>query len=279
MTRQDKCLLVSKNGDICILPKEVWRNVAKHLHDNDLFSFAMTCKVFREAQVAVDRVEELTLNEGKTWRKKKCILLTDSVSVSESWIRWAVSVVWKDKHSSNSILEGEVCRLAALRGHLEVLKWLCEEEGYQYSGVDILTAASREGHLEILKWIITRTTHVAWNNNHVAASYAAALGGHLEILRWLWSQGCRWNNRHILANAARGGHLDVLKWAMKREKLGLNEEEAATACISAAAHDQVVVLKWLRHEGYPSWKCALISRHANANQSLQVMEWLKKQDY
>ena len=90
------------------------------------------------------------------------------------------------------------------RGFLEYCKI---ELSPKKSKTQICKTAAIHGHLEILKW--ARSQGCPWNTH---TCMEAAGGGHLEVLKWARSQGCPWDN-NTCSYAAIGGHLEVLKWA------------------------------------------------------------------
>jgi hypothetical protein len=155
--------------------------------------------------------------------------------------------------------EQDYCWLAALYGHLELLKW-ARESGY-FWGMKTCSAAARNGHLEVLKW--ARNNKCPWDSRTVDE---AAKGGHLEILKWVKENddGYTMSSGHpgfdwmtskirsdhlwmdICSSAAEGGHLEVLKWA--RENGCLWDEDT---CDSAALNGHLEVLKWARKNGCP----------------------------
>jgi hypothetical protein len=69
------------------------------------------------------------------------------------------------------------------------------------------TCAAAGGHLEVLKWL--REQNCPW----VEKTWAnAAAGGYLEVLKWLRQHHCPWDES-TFATAAGGGHMKVLRWA------------------------------------------------------------------
>ena len=133
-------------GDL-VLPKEVWREVAKHLDDNNLFSFAMTCKTFRIAQQEVRPKDPC--KEIKTIRMWSLGYMWDpSKELSRSWIRWAFKLMGKGTYAERCSRRDKIGGLASLHGHLEELKWLRERCCYSLNQFTTFYAA-RGGHINV----------------------------------------------------------------------------------------------------------------------------------
>jgi len=107
-------------------------------------------------------------------------------------------------------------RSAAAHGHLEIVKWLREQQSppcpWDESAVEV---AAYNGHLEIVKWLREQRPPCPWDEWAVEA---AAAGGHLEIVKWLREHGAPRPWYESAAEAAEyGGHLEVAEW--RREPL------------------------------------------------------------
>jgi ankyrin repeat protein len=129
---------------------------------------------------------------------------------------------------NNKIVKGhnnEAFRVAAKKGHLNVLKWLKEnynitEKDAKLNNNSTFSWAALFGHLEVLKWLkktfkITEEEAKTYNNQ---AFRWAAIYGHLDVLKWLketfniTEKEAKINNNEAFRWAANNGHLDVLKW-------------------------------------------------------------------
>ena len=81
-----------------------------------------------------------------------------------------------------------------------------EEDWELYIKPLLCKGAAARGDVEMLKWL--RAKGCPWDEGTCAA---AAYGGHLEVLKWLRAGGCPWDN-WTCAYAAEGGNLEVPKW-------------------------------------------------------------------
>jgi len=69
---------------------------------------------------------------------------------------------------------------AALNGHLDVIKWLCENrtEGCTFRAMDY---AALNGHLDVIKWLCENRTEGC---TFRAMDYATK-NGHPDVIKWL----------------------------------------------------------------------------------------------
>ena len=129
------------------------------------------------------------------------------------WLR-ANGINWNEK----------VCLVAAMNGHLEVLKWArekgcpwdlqsCEEENYDFwlnselfmpCAHHTLSIAAKD-QLAILQFAVENG-----GTFHPETPRDAARGGHMETLKWAIANGCSWHPE-TTRDAARGGHTETLK--------------------------------------------------------------------
>lgn len=67
------------------------------------------------------------------------------------------------------------------------MKWIREQEGPTQCRY-ICDLAARKGHLEVLKWL--------YENNYPQSQHVcitAAKNGHLDVMKWAHRNGCPWN--------------------------------------------------------------------------------------
>ena len=77
---------------------------------------------------------------------------------------------------------------AADYGHLEVVKWLCGEGGFEMDK-GVMWRAAGGGNLELVQFL--RGEGCPWNAStcRFAVDY-----GHVEVLRWARENGCPWKS-------------------------------------------------------------------------------------
>ena len=130
---------------------------------------------------------------------------------------------------------GQLYRVTARSGQLEVLKWLRAKslwwphrvEGWHFHA---FLGAAEGGNIEIIKWLLASGQQ--WD---AAVCAIAAQFGQLEALKWLHTNGCPWD-KGTCAGAAHGGHFEILKWAhandcpWTRKRAGARQRAATWRC-------------------------------------------------
>ncbi|KAF1774155.1 Ankyrin repeat-containing domain [Phytophthora cactorum] len=96
---------------------------------------------------------------------------------------------------------------AALRGHLEVIKWLHENRSEGCS-VHAMDSAAAGGHLDVVQWLHENRTEGCTTG----AMDTAAAGGHLTTVQWLWSNRTEGCTTVAVDFAIYNGHFPVVKW-------------------------------------------------------------------
>ena len=139
------------------------REMAKRKRDgNCLFVFAMVCRGWRKAQLKV----------GGPLRTR----------------------VWSD---------------VAMPGSVALAKWaLAEGCPREENGVTMAMAAAQFGHMELVRWLIQEQGFAM----DTGVMEDAAMGGNLELVQWLRGEGCSLGKRTCLY-AVEKGHVEVLRWA------------------------------------------------------------------
>ena len=164
------------------LPTEVWAELAAKIHRDDVMAFALTSKQLREAQQQAGR-------ELVTRLYSKCqAVLCVPMFFTRDWCAW-----WSRRFTMTMTdCVNQIIKVAVYHGYLDVLKtyWSDVPEDKIPLLMDAQTSewAAMRGHLEVLKWL--RSEGCPWDEG---ACLCAAAGGHLEVLKWLRSEGCPWN--------------------------------------------------------------------------------------
>src|SRR5436190_9729238 len=123
-------------------------------------------------------------------------------------------------------------------GYLNIVKWVkdnCELPN------DACEIAAMNGHLGILKFLLEN--ECGWNS--FACSWAA-FNGHLEIVKWVKENGYE-HDKWICSSAAFNGHLEVIKWV--KDNLKDNYLDNTSICLNAAINGHLEVIKWAKENG------------------------------
>ncbi|EEY58546.1 uncharacterized protein PITG_10629 [Phytophthora infestans T30-4] len=152
---------------------------------------------------------------------------------------------------------------AAGNGHLNVLRWLLENES-EGCTTQAMSLAARNGHFEVVQWLCDNI-----QKDWIASAMdSAASGGHIEILEWLHERGFQCSV-DAMDGAASGGHLEAVKWLQDHRSEGCTKA-AMDGAVSCGA---LRLVKWLhenRSEGCTRsafYKAALLGH-------LDVIKWL-----
>ena len=259
------------------LPPELWQKILdENVQQNDLFSFAMTCRFFREKQKVLGPLEKIETN-----LTYECLLkLRESgrmPSHSLGWFQWVCdtfeflpSFLPSDMRVGGAVYEGDLVNYAAFQGSVEILRWLVEEKGWELNWATGVQAGVG-GSVEVLEYLVD------WGYEFdEGACHGAARGGHLEALKHLrgLDSPCPWNSETCLL-AARGGNLDVLKYVRRQDPPCPWDE---FTCWEAAWEGHLDVLKWLRSQDPPCpWGEGTCAAAAEGGQ-LDVLKFLRGQD-
>ncbi len=172
-------------------------------------------------------------------------------------------------------IDKEACAHAAFNGHLECLKYLCEEVKAPRCFWTCDWAA-QNGHLHILEYLVGRAA-LEGNLNEVQycvryecpideyACANAALKGHLEILKYLHEKAKAPWDRRTAHWAALNGHLHILKYLVEREF----DEFTEWAREDAAKNGHLDCLKYLHETAKVRWTSSRAVRKAFDNAQLR----------
>ena len=159
--------------------------MAKRERDGNfcLLVFAMVCKPWRKAQL---KVGPLRTRVGSD------VIQPGSVALA----KWALaqgcprSGDWLVENPNPNTMCNTAChrsgwhpdlaRLAAQHGHLELVKWLVQEQGFPKNKT-LIGMAARGGNLELVQWL--RAAGCPWDAG--TCGKGAAAGGKLHVLQWL----------------------------------------------------------------------------------------------
>ena len=250
------------------LPKDALVAVGRAVPAGSRLWFRLVCRKWAAAGYVVEGVPYI---RGEFWVCGRPVTRTRAADAAASVARAAMVMrilIEQDPcassyYSSLSKFRGVICRYAAERGDLSMLKWAWTEGGGRLCEATPWVAA-RNGHLAVLQW--------AWAHGcerDKGTCYRAAENGHLEVLQWARAQGCPWDG-HLCELAAKFGHLAVLQWARAQEC-----PWNAMTCRGAASNRHLAVLQWARAQGCPwdAWTCA----RAAENGHFAVLQWLRAQ--
>jgi hypothetical protein len=173
---------------------------------------------------------------SKTWRTRVTGLLDNDEALSLPYER-VVGLLGE----AAKYVPSEVCRYAALRGSVRLLKWTRENNLDWSAGT--CTYAARNGHLPALQYL--HENGCPWDS--YTCSYAA-LSGHLPALQYLHENGCPWD-WETCSSAAQNGHLPVLKY-LHENGCPWDEE----TCFYAAYNDRWDCLQYAVDNKCDEWE-------------------------
>jgi ankyrin repeat protein len=136
--------------------------------------------------------------------------------------------------------------IAALNGHLEIVKFLLENDHYINRHQDLaLKNAAHHGHLEIVKFLVKNGANIHTDEDEVDPLGSAAVRGHLEIVKFLLENGAdiHASKDRSLINAALSGHLEIVKFLVENgADIDARNDQAL---VSAAIRGHLEIVKFL----------------------------------
>jgi hypothetical protein len=250
------------------------------IDEDALFPFALTCNAAKNAVRALKTPIETTYAS-----------LVSSVGL----IKWAIDM--------DCPLNGKIwLEEAALEGHLDVVRWLCDTLKCDWNTCDAAENAAGNGHLHILEWASQDTEKdltwiyscaalcghlniIQWATNKkiVVGEFgdtgdmacvlnAAAEGGHRETLDWLRNNGFKWDS-FTIAGAAKGGHLEIVKW-LRTEGC----DWSANVYVQAAKYGHLEIIKWAHANGLSLGRFDL-SGYAAKRGNREILEWVRENEF
>ena len=153
---------------------------------NCLFVFARVCRAWRKVQLKVGGLLRT--------RVKSDVIAPGSVAL----VKWALAEGCPRENYGYTMAHN-----AAAYGHLELVKWLCGEEGGFAMDGWVMAYATMSGDLELVQWL--RGEGCKWD---AATTYWALRKDHVEVLRWARENGCPWGAYTRNLAAAELGYTD-----------------------------------------------------------------------
>jgi len=136
-----------------------------------LFVFARVCKGWRKAQLKVGGPLRTRLVSD--------MLLPGNVAL----LKWALAEGCPREDDRNG---STMAHTAALYGHMVLVRWLIQEQGFAMDR-KVMVAAAGSGNLELVRWLRANSCPWDWRT-----CLGAVHKGHVEVLRWLRENGCPW---------------------------------------------------------------------------------------
>ena len=185
---------------------------------NCLFVFARVCKEWRKAQLRVGgplctRVDPDVMVPGRV-----------------AMVKWALA----EGCPRETPYHHSMVSFAADYGHLELLKWLIEEQGFTMDE-DVMRGAVVSGNLKVVQWL--------WAEGCPWDTRACSDAADLKTLQWVRASGGPWDES-TCATAAMFGDVEMLRWARENGCPWTWE-----TCKWAADEGHVEVLRWARENG------------------------------
>jgi len=136
--------------------------------------------------------------------------------------------------------------IAAIKGHLDIVKYLIDE-GITKNGRVLLGAASA-GKLDIIKYLVEEVGYDVLYRHHTSA-YVAFKRGNTEVLEYLLTKGCILPDQNIIDMCETGTTGSFKAAIMAKPELDLFIADGIYL-ITAAKHGHVDIVKYLIEAGY-----------------------------
>jgi len=181
----------------------------------------------------------------------------------------------------------KLCSIAAMNGHLTLLKWL-KQEHCPWSE-NMFSAAARKGHVQVLDWLqqealdiddelcSTAAEHdqihvLQWMSDRgIPMEYVfkyAVRAGCTQTILWLLNRGYSWDPDSFVV-AIEKGNLELLRW-LKRRGCPWDGD----TFVQAALTGRLEILKWLRRNSCP-WDSRTFAAAARCN-DMSIIRWLHR---
>lgn len=163
-----------------------------------------------------------------------------------------------------SLPRDNMCTLTVWNNHLPILKWALSTNYKITSGNSLCNTAALRGNLEMLKYL--RSIGCPWSSKVCAE---AARGSHLDMIKWVRENGGQWNQK--CSNAAAGaGAIDILDY-MKGQQ---HKFDIPTLVRIACVNGKIDVLKWIHRKGIDMTINHIPVSIAVANGHLDIVKWM-----
>lgn len=234
-------------------------------------SMACVCRCFRDIlekkrgskRICTSIRWILSSQESVKWTLKNYGIIPYPISVSNIAAAEGLLPQLKLIENKYNVLRNEeTCAIAALNGHLHVLKWL-RANGCPWNRYTATSAASG-GFTDVLYW--ARTNGCEWNedactaaaggiahvmtNRYRVNAYAykknykkTKNGGHLSTLIWLIENGCPVHYKKVVSASIFNNHINILEWIRVYRKFDIDKDPFL--CDEAAQSGHVDVFSYL----------------------------------
>ena len=199
---------------------------------------------------------------GYSWNRTAWASITAAKKGNFELLKWLRANHW--------IFNVTTCYSAAEGGNLEMLKWAIAN-GYEWEKDQMCRKAAASGNLDMLKWVVQIGCPLESEVCTIAAEK-----GNLEMLKWAVANGCSFQHPAVISRAVLKGHPHVLQWVGPDKRPDRFPPEIRTFNSATAMNENcLVVMKWLKENGYP-WgtaTCRTAAEHGN----LEALKWLREQ--
>lgn len=189
------------------------------------------------------------------------------------------------KHD-NEIIISDICGDAAKGGNLEIVKWFITEYvpeettifndienniSYDYT----ISAAIQNNHYDIVKWL---HNYCGYEFSYEEFELAVNKQCDPEIIKWFYSFGFPFTKK-ILCAAVKYCDIETLKWIKQEISNKSHRQERFSwdrdTFSNAAERNDFEIIKWLRQERCPFnasvFSCAIM------NCSFEILKWLRQE--
>ncbi len=178
-------------------------------------------------------------------------------------------------HKSRAECANRAIRRKWVLSKSERANWIPTED----MQVALCRVAAKKGHLEVLRWLRSQNPPYAWD---YLVWGAAAASGKVDVLEWLRRQDppCPWDDNWVLGKAAGAGSIEIMEWlcAYLKDRFSSSLTWPRVAYIRAAENGHLHVLRWLRsRERYPDWDSGVCDA-AISSGNIEPISWLRSQD-